>query len=54
MREQDLVELLMFATMHGFLADEGGDGLLQLGIADAIAVAAHAVDEEALADRQAA
>ncbi|MNF75721.1 hypothetical protein D3C84_578010 [compost metagenome] len=39
----------VFLGVHGFLADEGTDVLLQLRVADLVAHGAHAVDEELLA-----
>ncbi|MNJ68966.1 hypothetical protein D3C77_652630 [compost metagenome] len=38
----------VFLGVHGFLADEGADVLLQLRVTDLVAHGTHAVDEELL------
>ena len=45
--DQHLVERAVLAAVHRLLADERGHLLLQLRVGDALAVVAHALDEDA-------
>ncbi|SHU46824.1 Uncharacterised protein [Mycobacteroides abscessus subsp. abscessus] len=47
-----LVEFAVLASVHGLLADEAGDPLLEHWVGDLIGVVAHGTDERLLAGRK--